>query len=139
MPIRPSSLHIFDIDSEQWVLSIDLQGAKAIAWDRVKVSRGLAEYGGFMWDSSQFDSDEKAQQRLTLASQYASLAISQGQPFSIEWTLADNTTRTLNGTDLAGVMAALADHINTQHVYARTLRTRIEAAQTSAEALAITW
>ena len=48
--------------------------------------------------------------------------------FSIDWTLADNTVRTLNAADMIAVGVALGQHVNACHERARVLRGEIESA-----------
>jgi hypothetical protein len=59
--------------------------------------------------------------------------------FTIDWTLANNSVRNLNGEDLANVGAALGMHVAAQQAKARLLRSQIEAATTVAEVDAVTW
>jgi len=94
-----------------------------------------AEFGGFTWDGSPFDSDAISQSRIQGAVQLAATA----PGFTIDWTLANNSVRNLSAADLANVGAALGMHVATQHAKARTLRSQIEAATTVAEVDAVTW
>ena len=55
------------------------------------------------------------------------------------WTLSDNSTVSLNATELKQVGQALSSHINACHVKARGKRSEINAATTEAEIDAITW
>jgi hypothetical protein len=69
----------------------------------------------------------------------AMLAQAGGQPFSIDWTLADNTVRTLSGADMIAVGQALGQHVAACHIKARALREQINAATTVAEVEAVVW
>jgi hypothetical protein len=95
----------------------------------MKASRTLAEHGGFTWDGSVFDSDPTSQNRITGAVTLAMLS----PAFAIDWTLADNTVRTLSQTDMMQVGAALGVHVGTQFAKAQAFRTLIYAASTVAE------
>ena len=53
-------------------------------------------------------------------------------PFSVDWTLADNTVRALNAQNMLDVGRALGAHIITRHAKGRALRARIDAATTPA-------
>lgn len=112
---------------------------KEISWARLKVNREQAEHGGFVWDGSTFDSDPVSQSRIQGASQLATLALINSQPFSIDWTLADNTVRTLDAQAMIAVGTAMGQHINAQHAKGRMLRAQLDAAQTAEEITAVVW
>lgn len=136
--VAPPLLHqVWDKTSESWVC--DVEGAKLSRWANIKQQREAAENGGFVWDGSRFDSTPISQSRTQGAVQMAQIAASTGQPFSIDWTLADNTVRTLTGPQMIAVGLALGAHINEQHVRARQLREQIEAATTPEQVQAVRW
>lgn len=112
-----------------------LDRLKSLKWGEVKNCRSAAEYGGFTWDDSTFDSDALSQQKIIGASQMATLT----PGFEIDWTLADNTVRTLNAAEMNAVGVALGQHVNAQYVKARALRQQIEDAATREEVAAIAW
>lgn len=136
--VAPPLLHqVWDKTSESWVC--DVEGAKLSRWANIKQQREAAENGGFVWDGSRFDSTPISQSRIQGAVQLATLAKLTNQPFGIDWTLMDNSTRTLSGDDMIAVGQSLATHIDAQHVKARQLRERIEAATTPEQVDAILW
>lgn len=135
-----------------------LDAAKARRWGEIKMMRNAAEFGGFSWGGSRFDSDIASQLKITgaaaasivsdvrwlqacvhaLAAQ-SGVALPQPQVLEVDWTLADNTSRTLAGADLVDVGLALLGHDNATHTIGRQLRAIIEAAE-SPEALSnIVW
>lgn len=118
-----------------WVDGRDLDEHKAFKWEEIKAARSTAEYAGFVWDGSTFDSDLVSQQKIMGAVQLAGL----NPLFTVDWTLADNTVRTLSASEMAAVGVALGTHVETQYVIARGLRDQIAAAQTTAEVDAIVW
>lgn len=132
---QPSDHHTFDYTTKQWVDPRTLSDLQVAKWEQIKRARSSAEFGGFTWDGSPFDSDAISQSRIQGAVQLAAMA----PEFTIEWTLADNSARNLSAADLANVGAALGIHVATQHAKARTLRSQIEAATTAAEVDAVTW
>jgi len=132
---RPSPAHTFDYTTKQWVDPRTLSDLQAAKWAQIKRDRDEAEFGGFTWDGSPFDSDAISQSRIQGAVQLAAMA----PGFTIDWTLANNSVRNLSAADLANVGAALGMHVATQHAKARTLRSQIEAATTAAEVDAVTW
>ena len=134
-PTQPDSAHVFDYTTKQWYDPRTLNDIKLAKWLTIKRARSSAEFGGFTWDGSPFDSDAISQSRIQGAVQLAAMA----PGFTIDWTLANNSVRNLNGEDMANVGAALGMHVATQHAKARTLRSQIEAATTVAEVDAVTW
>lgn len=135
MPQRPSVHHTFDYTNKQWVDRRTLSALQVAKWEQIKRARVNAEFGGFTWDGSPFDSDAISQSRIQGALQLAALI----PDFSIDWTLADNTVRALSGSELAAVGVALGLHVGTQHAKARVLRAQIEAAATADEVDAVVW
>jgi hypothetical protein len=129
----------WDEEIERWVASPTLAALRLARWSQVKVQRAASEFGGFAWDGSAFDSDEMSQARIIGAVQMAVLAAAAEQPFAIDWTLQDNTVRTLSGADMIAVGLALGTHVATAHTIARALRDAIEAAATAEELEAIEW
>ena len=108
-------------------------------WAQIKAARDASEFGGFVWDGSTFDSDAMSQSRIQGAVQLAQMAMSQGLPWLIEWTLADNSVRTLGAEQMIAVGVALGEHVATQHARARSRRLAIEQAQTALEISAVQW
>lgn len=112
-----------------------LHKAKDAKWAAIKLARSAAEYAGFTWDGSTFDSDATSQNRITGA-----VTLAQMSPdFTIDWILADNTTRTLNFTDMLQVGATLGAHVAAIFANGVLLRAQIDAATTKAEVEAIVW
>jgi hypothetical protein len=139
MPVRPSNEHVFDYGAKAWIdprTLVDLKGEK---WAAIKADRATAEFGGFVWDGSSFDSDAISQSRIQGCVQLALLAATAGQAFEIDWTLATNEVRTLSGADVVAVGQALGTHVANQHATARVLRLAIEAAEDAPALDAIVW
>lgn len=62
-----------------------------------------------------------------------------GAPFSIDWTLADNTVRTLDAVQMLAVGTAMGEHISVVHAHGRQLREAIWAAEDAAALELLTW
>ena len=137
VPPQPSPAHEWNWATKQW--AYDIEEGRAQAWSRIKSARESVEFGAFVWDGHTFDGDSESQRRIQGAAQLATLAQATGQPFSIDWTLADNTQVTLTAAEMIGVGVALGQHVNGAHGIARTLRTQIDAATTPEELEAIQW
>ena len=108
---------------------------KAAQWTAIKQARSAAEYAGFTWDGSTFDSDAISQNRITGAVALAQMS----STFSIGWVLADNTVRTLNQSDMLQVGAALGAHVAAVFAKGVLLREQIEAATSQAMVESIVW
>lgn len=136
---RPSKFHLFDYASKTWADPRTLSDLQATKWAEIKASRVASEAGGFLVNGVGYDSSEPSVTRISGAVQMAMIANAAGQPFSIDWTLADNTVASLNAAQMISVGLALGTHISTQHEKARLLRVRIEAALDAAALEAIQW
>ena len=112
-----------------------LEEAKAAKWSEIKQARSQAEYAGFTWDGSVFDSDVTSQQRITGAVTLAQM----NAEFSIGWTLKNNTVRTLNAAEMKEVGVALGLHVTTQFAHAQDLRPQLDAAQNPEAVGALRW
>ena len=114
---------------------ITLEQAKVFRWQQIKAKRKELEYGPFTWDGSQFDGDAESQQKITGAVSMANMYAN----YMVDWTLADNTVRTLTSSDMKAVGVALATSISAIYAHARDKRTEIDAATTVQAVLDITW
>lgn len=99
-------------------------------------ARDAAEQGGFEYLGKTFDSDPISCQRISTAAQAMAFA---PEETAIVWTCQDNTTISLNKTQLAGLVAALAMHSNTCHQKATALKAEVEKAKSKEELEKITW
>jgi hypothetical protein len=135
LPPQPSEHHVFNYTTKQWDDPRTLADLKAAQWELIKQARSNAEYAGFTWDGSVFDSDAISQNRSTGAGTLAQLS----PGFTIDWTLADNSVRTLNQADMIAVGVALGVHVQTQFARAQGLRLQIEAASTPGQVAAVVW
>lgn len=136
---KPTQFHIFNYTTKQWTDPRTLDDLKAAKWEQAKSARDAAEYGGFTWDGSTFDSDSVATGRITGAAVLALMASMAGQPYSIVWTLFDNTTRVLDASQMMAVGAALGTHVQAAHDAADARRLLINAATSAAELDAMVW
>lgn len=117
----------------------DLTAAKARRWAQVKQLRSAMEFGPLLWDGSTFNGDAVAQTRIQASARRAAAAIAAGEALTEDWTLADNTVRTLTAADLVALGAALDARPSQLHEIARGLRERIDAALTPEEAASVDW
>lgn len=122
-----------------WVDERSLARAKIDKWQEIKRACDAAEFGGFDIGPYRFDSDQMSQIRINTAMQAALDARIAGDPFSIDWTLANDVTVTLTRTQVIAMGRALQSHVYAQHQRAIVLRAEIAAAISVAEVEAITW
>lgn len=136
IPKNPSGGHLrYHLATQTWVDARSLDEVKHAKWQQIKLARSAAESGGFTWDGSTFDSDSDAQRRISGAVTLAGLS----PEFSIDWTLADNTTRALGAADMVAVGVALGAHVNAQHAAGRALRQQIDEATTAEQVESVHW
>lgn len=122
-----------------WADLRTLQEAKDARWSELLIERAAREFSTFTWDGSVFDCDAESQTRIIGSATLAIIASMTAQPFSIDWTLADDTVRTLSGPDMLNVGAALGAHVTAVHETSRALYDQIEAATTNAQVDAVVW
>ncbi|GMB00230.1 hypothetical protein PIPA1_30290 [Pelosinus sp. IPA-1] len=128
---------IFDIVDGQWTYTEPagptLDEIKAQAIQKIKDKRNELEEAGFEYQGKKLDSDPISSQRISLAALAAQSSLAANQPFSLEWTCADNKILTLDAEGVIGMSVALAKFSNQLHVTARDLKDKIMAATTSEE------
>lgn len=129
------AMSTWDAQQEVWVDTRTLAKARADRIDAMRAARDAMLYGGFTWDGSPFDSDERTQ------SVISGMAFAATQPDWIDeyFRLADNTWRLLDATDMLAVWAAMKAHIRAAFGQFATREAAINAAATVAAVDAITW
>ena len=135
LPDKPGVHHKFDYISKTWVDPRTLEEHKTAQWALIKAARDEAEFGGFTWDGSVFDSDPVSQARI----QGAVLLATSNPDFVVDWTLADNTVRRLAANDLSALSQALGEHMTLQHSRARDARALLDQATTLSEVQSISF
>jgi hypothetical protein len=131
---KPSNLHVWDNNAKQWVISIE--NARTQAWEVVRTRRDKEEFKPFIYNGDLYDSNKL---NISGAVQMALLAKISNQPFSIDWTLYDNSVKTFNADQMMALGAALGEHINKVYDTTRVLREQIDAATTKEGLDAIVW
>lgn len=113
--------------------AMDLAKAKAIKWAGVVAKRKALRAQGFAVSGypARFQSDdEEGLINLIAATLAAVIAIVTAQPFSVNWTLANNSTVTLSKTQMVTVFIAGVSAFMAIQTRSRELRALIEAANT---------
>lgn len=121
------------------VADADLASLKVRKWAVLKGARDVEISTGFEWSGSRFDSDLQSQIFIIGASQLATLAQVTNQPFAIDFTLQDNTIRTLSTVEMIGVGQAMGIHIMTVHAKGRALRDTVSSATDADAVSALQW
>ncbi|MBD8531497.1 MULTISPECIES: DUF4376 domain-containing protein [unclassified Massilia] len=119
-----------------WLETASIEHARAQAWGAVKSSRDAAEAAPFEFEGDMYDPNKENISGAALAALLAQLA---GQEIADEWTLADNTRKTLTGAQIIALGLTLTQHVRTIHARGRQLRDLIDNATTPAEAYSYTW
>jgi hypothetical protein len=138
-PECPSAHHRWNPEVGAWQDSRSMDELRSARWGEIKAQRDAAEWGGFDTPFGRFDSDPKSQAKIIGAVQLASIAAARGEPFSIRWTLQDNSTVVLDAPAMIAVGVAMGQHIDSVHQIGRAKRAAIEAATTRDAVMAVTW
>ncbi len=122
--------HVSHEIPERCIAVPDLNPAplRTVLWERAKAARDAAIDGGAPTPAGVVDSDALSRSNITGASIGAMLAQSSGAPFSVEWTLKNNSVVTLDAAQMIALGLAVLAHVNACHDHARALREQIEAA-----------
>jgi hypothetical protein len=120
------------------VIEVDVEKAKPIAYKKIEEWRTAQKELPFIVDGiGEFSADAESKTNVDGASQAALMASITSQPFSIEWSLHDDTIITLDASQMMLVGQGLLAHINTAHTTARSYKDQVKAATTMAEIEAI--
>lgn len=133
---KPPTGYIFKLPERELQDIRTLAEAKAAKWTEIKRLRYTKEVGTFIYNSQVFHADKG---HIGGATQLAVLAKAASQPFSMDWTLYDNTVVTLNADQMIAVGTALGIFVNSLYTTARLIREDIEACTTNAQVDAIVW
>lgn len=132
---KPDGDWEFNPQTLQWEDPRTLDDFKAAKWTEIKRERDAREFGGFEWDGSTFDTDALSQSRISSAA----LAATLNPPATFDWTLKDNTVRTLTAAEFAQMATDMLAFVALQHAIARDLRTQINNASSEAALNGIHW
>lgn len=69
----------------------------------------------------------------------AFMAKMTGQPFSIDWTMADNSVETLNADQMIALGSTMLGFVNAAYARGRVLKDRVLAAADAAAVRAVIW
>jgi hypothetical protein len=111
------------------VIEIDVEKAKPIAIEKINEWRDKQKELPFTVDGvGEFSADADSKTNIDGAAQAALMAKLGGQPFSINWSLHDDSEITLDADQMQAVGLGLMAHINTAHTTARGYKDQVRAA-----------
>lgn len=108
----------------------DLAIAKAMAWAAVKVRRDRYAEGGCDTALGRVDTTDRSRILIAGAVQMAQIAAAAGEPYSVDWVMADNSTVPHNAPAMIALGLAVGQHIAACWERAQALRAVIDAAET---------
>ena len=138
-PPKPNQYSVWDWTLHTWVDPRTLQDYKDEKWEQIKRDRDAAINAPLSTPYGEFDADSNSRANIANAVLYLQTLEQQGTPGTIDWTLADNTTITLNYAEMSSVGLLLGQRTNAAYDTGRALRAQIDAATTIAEVDAIHW
>ena len=139
IPEQPSRDFRFNWKTKEWEDPRSLEDLKHLKWLEIKEARNVAEFAAFSYKRMRFDNDPTSWRRLSDYISAAKSAISLGEPFSVEFTLANDKTVTLSSTDLVNIEFARIRTIIEVFSHARKLRKQIQEAKSKEELAEVFW
>lgn len=137
--VRPDYATGWDNNTMKWIdprSLADLRKAKAV---EMKTARDAEQREGFVVSGNRFDSDPTSQMNLQMAFVQALSAKSDGIPFNVDWTLANDTVVALTRGQMLAVGTTLQQHLTDAQTKYRARKTAIAAASNSAAVALIVW
>jgi hypothetical protein len=135
-----SDLHLQPVSAGEALLKTShfgVEGNAPILWEEVRAIRADKVDGGATTPFGRVDTDKLARTNISGAALSAVIAQGASAPYSVEWTLADNSSVVLNAAEMIGLGLAVMQHVDACYNRARALRNLINAAPDMAELLAI--
>jgi len=126
----------WDFSTMSWVSTVTIEERRYSAWQSMKANRDEQNLKPIVVNGNLFDANQLSQQRINGA---VTLAMLAPDSWTIEWTLADNTTVTLTKQDILDLGIAIGTRTSQVFEYARQLRAQIEQTNTLEELSSITW
>lgn len=117
--------------------ALTVNGNRTVIWEQARDLRDVKIDAGAPTPFGAVDSDEQARSNVSGAALGALIAKSANAPYSVTWTMLDNSTQTLDADEMITMALAVLTHVNACHERARALRVQIETAPDMAALLAI--
>lgn len=139
IPEQPSRDFQFNWKTKEWEDPRSLEDLKYLKWLEIKEARNAAEFAAFTYKRMKFDNDPTSWRRLSDYISAAKSAISLGEPFSVEFTLANDKVVTLSSTDLVNIEFARIRTVMKVFSHALKLRKQIQEAKSKEELSEVFW
>lgn len=136
---RPQHKVQWSNSAKDWIDLRTLEQRKAQKWEEIKQARSDALDALLETPYGDFDSDPESRQNITDSVLLVKTLNELGQPSSIDFTLADNTVRTMTAAEMIEVGLLLGAKVQAAHAAGRALRLQLDAAQTSEEVDSVVW
>lgn len=109
-------------------------------WADARRYRERCTNGGCVTSWGRVDTDDDSRLKISGAVQMAMLAQMAGDPYSIDWTMSDNSQVTLDAVGMLQMGVSVGEHVKLCHANGTSIRTAIEAAadETALAAIDIT-
>jgi len=125
---------------KRWAPTATLGAVKRAQWAGVKAAAEQTNQSDITIGGKSYTATDAARASLYQQVQIAQMAVADGLPFSVDVILADDeTVVTLNANQIKAGVRALHDREERIKAKARTLRSAIFSAATSAEVVAVVW
>jgi hypothetical protein len=139
--VRVIDIELIDVDgvpTRTWVTEpFTLEDAQTICWARAQVYREQQKESGCNTASGRVQTNADSQRIISGAVQAADLSKRYGQPFSMNFTMADNSVVALTADEMIALGLAVAARISACHDVGTGIRDAINAATTAEEAFAV--
>lgn len=139
IPSRPSESHVFDWTNKTWLDPRTLGERKLQKWTTIKQAREAAIDAPLPTPYGMVDSRAKDRTNITDAVLMLQTLNALGTPTTIAFTMADNTTVTLDTMQMVTIGLMLGQKVQAAHATARGLRTAIDSATTVSQLENISW
>lgn len=135
-PERSADYEVWDYVGNFWYDPRPLAERRDLQWGVIQVAQAAADAEDLEWSGSTFQVDVGSRDKIKEALLDSILATLASEAWSIEWTLADNSTLTMSAADMASMSRALAARTNDNHDKAQDKRALIYASMSPED---ITW
>lgn len=134
-PDKPHPTSTWDYVTREWSDG-NLDARRGAQWALIQAANVAADAEDLTWSGHSFQTDTLSRERMREAVLDSIIATLAGDPWSIDWTLTDNSTLTLSATAIAAVHRSLAARTDANHQRAQAKWAAIYASSTPE---AITW
>lgn len=139
IPPKTYDWQIFDYSLKQWIDPRTLADVQAAQWELMKIARNAAIESPLATPYGTFDCNAAAQANIVSAILLLQNRAALGNPGTVNYTLADNTTISLDVTQMVQVGLLMGAQIEAAFNKGVAKRAAINAATNFGDVQAITW